>query len=56
MRGGMKAIYDDVDKPVGMMSFAPLDKARGRMFSARTRLGLGKPRLGAVVDEWELAD
>jgi Monooxygenase af470-like len=56
MRGGMEAIYDDIDKPIGMMSFAPLDKARGRMFSARSRLGLGEPRLSAVIPEDALTD
>jgi hypothetical protein len=30
MRGGMEAIYDDLSKPVGMMAFAPLEKARGK--------------------------
>jgi len=49
MRGGMEAIYDDMDRPIGMMSFAPLEPARGRMFSARNRLGLGEPRLAAVI-------
>src|SRR5256885_3641760 len=29
MRGGMEAIFDDMDRPTGMMSFAPLEKARG---------------------------
>ena len=57
MRGGMEAIYDDMDdKPIGMMAFAPFEKARGRMFSARGRLGLGEPRLGAVVSEDALTD
>jgi hypothetical protein len=56
MRGGMEAIYDDVDKPIGMMSFAPLEKARGRMFTTRSRLGLGEPALRAVVPEDALAD
>jgi Domain of unknown function (DUF4188) len=56
MRGGMEAIYDDMDKPIGMMSFAPLEQARGRMFSARSRLGLGEPPLSAVVPEDALID
>jgi hypothetical protein len=56
MRGGMEAIYDDIDTPIGMMSFAPLEKARGRMFSARSRLGLGEPRLNAVIPEDALTD
>jgi hypothetical protein len=50
-RGGMEAIYDDLDKSVGMMNFAPLVKARGRMFSARHRLGLGEPLVESVVAE-----
>ncbi len=56
MRGGIEAIYDDMDKPVGLMSFAPLVSARGRMFSARSRLGLGDPQLEAVVPEDALTD
>lgn len=56
MRGGMEAIFDDVDKPVGLMSFAPLDRARGPMFSARSRLGLGRSPLAAVIPEDELLD
>ena len=30
MRGGMEAIYDDVAKPIGLLAFAPPEKARGR--------------------------
>jgi hypothetical protein len=56
MRGGMEAIFDDMDRPTGMMSFAPLDKARGRMFSARSRLGLGESQLGPVIPEDALTD
>ncbi len=41
MKGGMEAIYADVPSPVGMMNFAPLTAARGRMFSARDRAHLG---------------
>jgi len=41
MRGGMEAIYDDIPKPIGFGVFAPLDTARGPMFSARTRLRAG---------------
>ena len=55
MRGGMEAIYDDMDKPVGMMSIAPLEKARGRMFSARSRLGLGDARVAPVIPEEALS-
>lgn len=56
MHGGIEAIYDAIAKPIGMMSFAPLEKARGPMFSARSRLGLGEPRLGAVIPEDALTD
>ena len=38
MRGGMEAIYDDIPKRIGLGAFAPLQVARGSMFSARTRL------------------
>jgi hypothetical protein len=56
MRGGMEAIYDDVPKPIGLMSFASVEKARGRMFSARSRLGLGDPQAGAVIPEEALVE
>lgn len=39
MRGGMEAIYDDIGRPVGLGRFAPVVPARGRMFSARSRVG-----------------
>ena len=52
----MEAIYDDLTKPVGMMAFAPLEKARGKMFSARSRLGLGDSLVSAVIPEAELPD
>ena len=39
MRGGIEAIYDDVNlPPVGLQAFAPGVPARGPMFSARARL------------------
>lgn len=42
-RGGqMESVY--VDMPaIGMARFAPVAQARGSMFSARRRLGLGEP-------------
>jgi hypothetical protein len=40
MRGGMEAIYDDMVVPVGFQHFAPVQPARGSMFSARRRLHL----------------
>jgi hypothetical protein len=36
--GGIEAIYDDVGTPIGMMRFAPMVRAQGPMFSARSRL------------------
>lgn len=39
MRGGMEAIYDDVNLPrIGLQAFAPNFPAHGPMFSARARL------------------
>ena len=38
LRGGFEAIYDDMPQPIGMMKFAPLQPARGGIFSARQRL------------------
>jgi Domain of unknown function (DUF4188) len=40
MRGGMEAVYDDLDSVLGLLAFAPSLPARGPMFSARCRLGL----------------
>jgi len=55
MRGGIEAIYDDMPKPIGMMSFAPMKPARGPMFSARMRAG-GQPGAAppAPVSETDL--
>jgi hypothetical protein len=55
MRGGMETIYDDIAGKVGMMKFAPLQSARGAMFSARRRLHVpGEERGPAPVPEGEL--
>ena len=51
-RGGIEAIYDDVPQPIGMMTFAPLITARGAMFGAAHRAGMGTR--DAVVSENEL--
>jgi Domain of unknown function (DUF4188) len=40
MRGGMEAVYDDVNTKLGFQAFAPSVPARGPMFSARRRLRL----------------
>ncbi len=55
-RGGIEAVYDDVGKPLGMMRFAPVQPARGRMFGARGRLGLGESHVPAVVPEESLPE
>jgi hypothetical protein len=60
MRGGMEAIYDDVNTPLpGFMAFAPSVPARGRMFSARRRLDISgespaQPTGVAEADLWTL--
>jgi hypothetical protein len=57
MRGGMEAIYDDVDRPLGLMQVAPLQPARGRSYAARGRAGLGGGTAVVVpVAEDELPD
>lgn len=38
-RGGMEAIYDDIVRPIGFASFAPVVCARGPMFGAAARAG-----------------
>lgn len=40
IRGGMEAVYIDIDVPLGFSAFAPVVPARGAMFSARRRLNL----------------
>lgn len=38
-QGGMEAVYNDVVRPIGLMTFAPLVPARGPMFGAAARVG-----------------
>ena len=55
MRGGMEAVYDDMVKDTGFLTFAPVQPARGGMFSARGRAGRpGESPLAAPVTENEL--
>jgi hypothetical protein len=55
MRGGMEAIYADIHAPIGLMQFAPVRVARGSMFSARQRLGLGgESKVAPPIIEEEL--
>jgi hypothetical protein len=53
MRGGMEAVYDDVPVRLGFGQFAPLQPARGPMFSARHRAGIGGAAPPAVIQEAE---
>ena len=55
MRGGMEAIYDDLDEAFGFMRFAPTGPAKGPMFNARRRAGMeGQPSLRPGIPEDEL--
>lgn len=40
LRGGMEAVYVGMSAPTGLSAFAPVEAARGAMFSARKRAGL----------------
>ncbi|OBF27021.1 hypothetical protein A5724_02895 [Mycobacterium sp. ACS1612] len=52
MGGGIEAIYDDLDHPIGMARFAPTRSARGALFSARRRaLGTEAPKVEPVISE-----
>jgi hypothetical protein len=53
MRGGMEAVYDDMPKRLGFGQFAPLQPARGRMFSARSRARLAGDAVAPIVQEAE---
>jgi len=53
MRGGMEAVYDDVPNRLGFGQFAPLQPARGRMFSARDRARQAGEAAAPVVQEAE---
>src|SRR3954471_19832552 len=55
MRGGMEAVYDDMVKATGFLKFAPVQPARGAMFSARGRASKsGEAAIAAPVDENDL--
>jgi hypothetical protein len=55
MRGGMEAVYDDMVKSTGFLSFAPARPARGAMFSARGRAHRpGSSEVVAPVEEQTL--
>lgn len=51
-RGGMEAVYVDMEARIGLAAFAPVEEARGAMFSARKRAGLpGEPGIQEAVTE-----
>lgn len=55
IRGGMEAVYIDIDVPIGLSSFAPVVPARGGMFSARRRLNMsGEAKVAAPLSESDL--
>ena len=55
MRGGIDAIYGDIQPPIGLAKFAPALQARGQMFSARRRAGReDAPGAAPVLPESEI--
>jgi fumigallin biosynthesis monooxygenase-like protein len=55
MRGGMEAIYDTMAKPLGFSAFAPVEPARGPLFSARNRAHVdGEETVPTALAEEEL--
>jgi len=54
LRGGIEAVYVDMQSPTGMARFAPRVTARGAMFSARKRAGMaGEAQTTAGISEEE---
>jgi Domain of unknown function (DUF4188) len=56
VRGGMEAIYASIPAPLGFTAFAPVEPARGAMFSARRRLKLDKPEQEPVAAPYAESD
>jgi hypothetical protein len=55
IRGGMEAVYIDIETPIGFTAFAPAVPAKGGLFSARRRLNLsGEESVGAPLSETDL--
>src|SRR5687767_7481181 len=55
MRGGMEAVYNDVRDAIGFLKFAPVQPARGPMFSARGRASrAGEASIPAPLEEQDL--
>jgi len=53
-RGGMEAVYIDMQTPTGLARFAPVKDATAAMFSARKRAGRPGEAAPSVVSEGEL--
>ena len=56
MRGGMEAIYASAQKPLGLTAFAPVEPARGSMFSARKRARRDEPEREPVAAPYAESD
>ena len=55
MRGGMEAVYNDILQEIGFLRFAPVQAAKGALFTARHRAGrAGESTLPPAVTEEEL--
>jgi hypothetical protein len=55
IQGGIEAVYDDLARPTGLLSFAPSLAAKGPMFSSRQRAHLaGTALIAPPVSESEL--
>jgi hypothetical protein len=53
--GGVEAVYIDMKVPTGLSAFAPVEVARGAMFSARKRAGVaGESVLQPGIGESEI--
>ena len=56
VRGGIDAIYVQPGKPLGLTAFAPIEQARGSMFSARKRLRREEPEAEPVAAPYAESD
>lgn len=55
MCGGMEAVYNDILQEIGFLRFAPVQAAKGALFTARSRAGrAGESTLPPAVTEEEL--
>ncbi|MEV6429803.1 phenylacetaldoxime dehydratase family protein [Nocardia sp. NPDC051463] len=51
LRGGMDAMYDDMESATGLARFAPVVASRGRKFSTRGRVHDEAAKVAPVIDE-----